>query len=65
MKIGTVKFYNEKKGYGFIIETETKTEYFVHASGIVGRIHLNDDVTFEVTDSAKGPIAINVKMMTQ
>jgi len=64
---GTVKFFNDAKGYGFIIEDTTKTEYFIHFSGILGEGHktLKDGqkVTFEVeTDAKSGKTrACNVK----
>jgi len=38
MKKGTVKFFNEAKGFGFVIEDETNEEFFVHASGLIDRI---------------------------
>ncbi|PLX14097.1 MAG: cold-shock protein, partial [Marinilabiliales bacterium] len=39
MKKGTVKFFNESKGFGFIIDDETKNEYFVHVSGLVDSVN--------------------------
>ena len=61
MKKGTVKFFNETKGFGFIIEDETKEEYFVHVSGLNDEIRENDAVEFELTEGRKGLNAINVK----
>ncbi len=58
---GTVKFFNETKGYGFIMETESGKEYFVHASGLVDKIAKNDNVTFELETSKRGTNAVNVK----
>ena len=63
MKKGTVKFFNEAKGFGFIIEDESKTEYFVHVSGIVDQIKEGDTVEFELTEGKKGLNAINVKVI--
>ena len=47
MNTGTVKFFNNSKGYGFIKEDETDKEYFVHISGVIDEISENDKVTFE------------------
>jgi CspA family cold shock protein len=56
---GKVKFFNEAKGFGFIKETETSKEYFVHASGLIDRIKENDEVTFELEEGRKGLNALN------
>ena len=63
-KTGKVKFYNVAKGYGFIIEEGTETEYFVHATGLANgyQINQNDKVTFEVTEGKKGLNAVKVKI---
>jgi CspA family cold shock protein len=61
MKTGTVKFYNEAKGFGFITD-ENGTDIFVHATGLNDEIRENDSVTFEVTDGKKGPNAVNVSV---
>ena len=42
MKNGTVKFFNGSKGFGFIIEDDSKTEYFVHVSGLIDDIKEGD-----------------------
>lgn len=62
MKEGIVKFFNESKGFGFIKDTETEKEYFVHASGLVDKIKENDKVTFELKEGKKGLNAVNVKL---
>ncbi len=62
MSNGKVKFYNESKGFGFIKDTESEKEYFVHASGLIDRINENDDVTFELQQGKKGLNAVNVKL---
>ena len=55
MKEGTVKFFNESKGFGFIKENGTGQEYFVHISGLlVDAIRENDSVTFELKEGKKG-----------
>jgi len=61
MFTGTVKFYNEAKGFGFIVDDETQGDVFVHASGLVYKVTQNDKVTFDIKDGKKGPNAINVK----
>ncbi len=62
MKTGKVKFFNDSKGYGFIKDNETGTEYFVHSSGLIDQINEDDDVSFELTEGKKGLNAINVKL---
>ncbi|MER2999516.1 cold-shock protein [Pontibacter populi] len=61
MNNGTVKFYNDLKGFGFIKETNSDQEYFVHASGLVDEIRENDEVVFELQEGRKGLNAVNVK----
>ena len=63
MKTGTVKFFNETKGFGFIKETDTNQEYFVHVSGLVDKINENDQVTFELKEGKKGLNAVEVKLV--
>ncbi|MES2760660.1 MAG: cold shock domain-containing protein [Bacteroidota bacterium] len=59
MNKGTVKFFNDAKGFGFI-KGENGQDVFVHASGLVHEIQENDEVTFDMTEGKKGPSAINV-----
>jgi CspA family cold shock protein len=61
MKTGTVKFYNEAKGFGFITD-ENGTDVFVHATGLIDEIRENDSVKFEVTEGKKGLNAVNVSV---
>ena len=61
MKTGTVKFYNEAKGFGFITD-ENGTDIFVHATGLNDEIRENDEVTFDLQDGKKGLNAVNVKL---
>lgn len=63
MKNGTVKFYNETKGFGFIKEDETGNEFFVHATGLVDKIKDAAAVTFEVEEGRKGPMATKVTLL--
>ena len=60
---GVVKFYNSSKGFGFLKETESEKEYFVHATGLLDTIYENDEVSFELTEGKKGLNAINVKVI--
>ena len=63
MKVGTVKFFNETKGFGFVKETATGQEYFVHVSGLlVDTIRENDSVTFDLKEGKKGLNAVNVRL---
>ena len=59
---GQVKFFNDEKGYGFIVDTETKESIFVHINNIAETIKENDKVTFEIEMGPKGSNAVNVKM---
>ncbi len=63
MKKGTVKFFNDSKGFGFIIDQETKTEYFVHVSGLIDEVREEDNVEFELKEGRKGLNAVNVKVV--
>jgi len=59
---GTVKFFNEMKGFGFIAAEDGK-EVFVHQSALGEGVtlHENDSVTFDVEQGDRGPKAVNVK----
>ncbi|MGY6520983.1 MAG: cold-shock protein [Mongoliitalea sp.] len=61
MLTGTVKFYNEAKGFGFIVDDESQSDVFVHATGLVDKVAQNDKVTYDVKDGKKGLNAVNVK----
>ena len=61
MKRGTVKFFNESKGFGFIKSDESGEEIFVHVTGLNDQIQENDKVTFDVAEGKKGLNAVNVK----
>ena len=62
MNKGTVKFFNESKGFGFIKDEKTQKEYFVHSSGLKDNIRENDEVTFDLETGKKGLNAVNVKL---
>ena len=61
MQEGTVKFFNDEKGFGFIKDKETEQDYFVHVSGLSEEISENDEVEYEVVEGKKGLNAVNVK----
>lgn len=61
MSKGEIKFYNKTKGFGFVIDQETKEEIFVHATGLTEEISQGDRVTFETTQGKKGINAVKVK----
>ena len=61
MSKGTVKFFNDSKGFGFIIVEGSKQERFVHVSGCIDEILENDVVELELEDGRKGLNAVNVK----
>ncbi len=58
---GTVKFFNDEKGFGFITPSTGGSEIFVHSSGLIDKIRENDSVSYEVEQGKKGPNAVNVK----
>ena len=61
MRTGTVKFFNESKGYGFITDEETGKDIFVHASGInAEELREGDRVSYEEEEGRKGIVATNV-----
>ncbi len=62
MQKGTVKFFNQTKGFGFIAPENGGAEVFVHSSGLIDNIRDNDTVQYEVEEGRKGPNAVNVKV---
>ena len=58
---GTVMFFNEEKGFGFIKHDDSNKETFVHANGLIDQIEANDKVQFDVQEGRKGLNAVNVK----
>jgi CspA family cold shock protein len=62
MQQGTVKFFNEEKGFGFITPSNGGKEIFVHSSGLIDNIRENDTVQFDVEEGRKGPNAVKVKV---
>lgn len=63
MQEGTVKFFNEAKGFGFIVPANGGPDIFVHVSGLISEIRQNDRVSFEVQNGKKGLSAVNVRVI--
>lgn len=62
-KEGTVKFFNTKKGFGFITIKDSEEEIFVHTTNLIDKIREKNKVTFNIEKSEKGPIATNVRVI--
>ncbi|WP_121810907.1 cold-shock protein [Mucilaginibacter kameinonensis] len=62
MKQGTVKFFNDTKGFGFITPSNGEGEIFVHSTGLIDNIREECIVSFDVEEGLKGPKAVNVKV---
>ncbi len=60
---GTVKFFNEAKGFGFIKPSNSNQDIFVHSSGLIDEIRENDQVEYEEERGKKGMNAVNVKVI--
>ncbi len=63
MNKGTVKFFNDSKGFGFITEEGTNEDRFVHISGLIDEVREGDEVEFELKEGKKGLNAVNVKVL--
>lgn len=62
MNTGTIKFFNEAKGFGFVVDNSSKEEIFVHASGLIDNVREGDVVTYNTERGKKGMNAIEVKL---
>ena len=60
---GTVKFFNETKGFGFIKPADSSEDIFVHVTGLIDEIRENDQVEYDVEKGKKGMNAVNVKVI--
>lgn len=63
MNNGTVKFFNDSKGYGFITPDNGGKDVFVHANGLIDEITQGDKVSYEIEEGRKGPNAVDVKLV--
>ncbi len=63
MTKGTVKFFNESRGFGFIAEEGSDKEHFVHKSELIDPTGEGDTVEFELKEGKKGINAVNVKVI--
>ena len=63
MQKGTVKFFNDSKGFGFITEEGTNKEHFVHVTGLIDEIREEDEVEFDLKEGKKGLNAVNVRVL--
>ena len=64
MAQGKVKFFNKDKGFGFIFDSQSGKEIFVHSSGLTEEIRENDQVEFDTEQGKKGLNAVNVKVIS-
>ncbi|WP_299257466.1 cold-shock protein [uncultured Aquimarina sp.] len=63
MNKGTVKFFNDSKGFGFITEEGSNKDHFVHISGLIDEVREGDEVEFDLQEGKKGMNAVNVKVL--
>ncbi len=63
MSNGTVKFFSNPRGFGFITPDDGGKDVFVHQSGLTDEIAEGDKVSYDVEESEKGLNAINVKVV--
>ena len=59
---GKINFFNEEKGYGFIVDSKSKASVFVHINNLTEPVRQGVKVTFEIEMGPKGPNAVNVKI---
>jgi len=60
---GTVKFFNNSKGFGFIKPSDSSEDIFVHTSGLIDEIRENDKVKYDLERGKKGMNAVNVEIL--
>jgi cold shock protein len=62
---GKVVFYNTEKAFGFINDSMTNEDLFVHRTGLIDSIKMNDEVTFEINRNEKGIFATDVRVVNK
>ena len=62
-KEGTVKFFDTTKGFGFISQSDNRSDVFVHSSVLIDEIRENDKVSYEIEEGKKGLNAVNVQVI--
>ena len=60
---GTVKFFNNQKGFGFISQMNDRSDLFVHSTGLIDQIRENDHVQYDIEEGKKGLNVINVRVI--
>lgn len=60
---GSISFFNQEKGFGFIVDAVSRESVFVHVNNLSGPVKENDKVSFEIGHGPKGTIALNVKII--
>jgi CspA family cold shock protein len=63
MQKGTIKFFNNSKGFGFIKPSDSSEDVFVHSTGLIDQVRENDQVEYEVQQGKKGLTAVKVKLI--
>lgn len=63
MQKGTIKFFNDSKGFGFIKPEDSSEDIFVHVSGLIDQVKENDQVKYDVERGKKGLNAVNVQLL--
>jgi CspA family cold shock protein len=63
LKTGVIKFFNDSKGFGFVIEDESNTEYFLHVSGCIDEVREGDRIGFDLKEGRKGLNAVDVRVV--
>ena len=64
MKTGKIKFFNQSRGFGFVIDHQSGSEFFIHATGLKSKGYepkQDDEVRFETKETKKGINAVNVE----
>jgi len=60
---GTVKFFNDSKGFGFVVEDGSNKEHFMHVSGLIDDVREGDNIEFDLKEGKKGMNAVNVRVV--